>query len=183
MRITPEYASLNKQLHEERVDYGQSGGRHLESVRGICQVFGIRSILDYGCGKQTLLEALRLPYARGYDPCIPGLDIEPAPAELVVCTDVLEHIEPDCLDEVLKHIRALTLRVFFTAISLRQAKKFLPDGRNTHLIVQPAKWWMAKMMDHFEIDTVRATDVEFQGVFRTPTEGSRDPILQNNIRK
>lgn len=183
MRITPEYAELNRQLHASRVDYGQLGNKHVESVRGIAQVFQVRSILDYGCGKQTLLETLRLPYARGYDPCVPGLDLEPKSAEMLVCTDVLEHIEPDCLEEVLDHLKALTKRVIFVAISLREAKKTLPDGRNTHLIVRPARWWLAKLLDRFEPDTIRATDGELQCVLRVPGEPSRDPILTNNIRK
>lgn len=183
MRITPEYAELNRQLHASRVDYGQMGNRHLDSVRGVAQVFQVKSILDYGCGKQTLLEALRLSYARGYDPCVAGLDLEPAPADLVVCTDVLEHIEPECIDDVLDHLKALTKRVLFVAISLRQAKKSLPDGRNTHLLVKPAKWWLEKLFDRFEPDTVRCTDDEIQAVFRVAGEPARDPIIQNNIRK
>lgn len=183
MRITPEYAELNRQLHASRIDYGQMGHKHLESVRGVAQVFQVKSILDYGCGKQTLLEALRLPYARGYDPCVPGLDLDPTPADLVVCTDVLEHIEPDCIDEVLDHVRALTKRVLFVAISLRPAKKTLPDGRNTHLIIQTAKWWLTKLLDRFDADTIRATNDELQGVFRVAGEAAREPILQNNIRK
>lgn len=183
MLITPEYAALNRQLHASRVDYGQLGSRHLESVRGIAQVFQVRSILDYGCGKQTLLESLRLPYARGYDPCIPGLDLEPAPAELVICTDVLEHVEPSCIDEVLDHLRHLTKRVLFVAISLRPAKKTLPDGRNTHLLIQPAKWWLVKLFERFEPDTIRATDEELQAVFRVAGEAAREPVIQNNIRK
>lgn len=183
MLITPEYAELNRQLHASRVDYGQLGHKHVDSVRGVAQVFQVRSILDYGCGKQTLLEALRLPYARGYDPCIAGLDGDPKPAELVICTDVLEHIEPECLDDVLDHIRSLTKRVLFTAISLREAKKTLPDGRNTHLIVQNAKWWLAKLLDRFDPDTIRATNDELQAVFRVPGEAAREPVIQQNIRK
>lgn len=183
VRITPEYAELNRQLHETRVDYGQMGSRHLESVRGVAQVFNVRSILDYGCGKQTLLEVLRLPYARGYDPCVPGLDADPKPAEFVICTDVLEHVEPECIDKVLDHIRALTTRVIFVVISLRAAKKTLPDGRNTHLIIRPAKWWIEQLMSRFEPDTIRATDTELQAVFRVSGEPSRDPIIQNNVRK
>ncbi len=182
-RITPAYADLNRQLHASRVDYGQMGHKHLESVRGVAQVFQVRSILDYGCGKQTLLEALRLPYARGYDPCIPGLDAEPAPADLVICTDVLEHVEPDCLDAVLNHLRSLTKRVLFASISLREAKKTLPDGRNTHLIIQPSRWWLERLLARFDMDTCRATDGELQCVLRVAGEPSREPILTNNIRK
>jgi hypothetical protein len=117
--ISPEYAALNRQLHEERLDYGSMGSKHADSVRGIAQVYDCRSLLDYGCGNQTLLEALRLPWARGYDPCVPGLDGTPEPADLVVCTDTLEHVEPECIEAVLDHIRSLSKRLLYVSISLR----------------------------------------------------------------
>ena len=183
MRITPAYLEQNRLLHEQRVDYGQMGHKHLESVRGVAQVFQVRSILDYGCGKQTLLEALRLPYARGYDPCIPGLDAEPAPADMVVCTDVLEHIEPECIDAVLDHLKALTKRVFFGTVSLQPAKKTLPDGRNTHLLLRNSKWWLTQFIERFEMDTCRSTEGELQIVLRAFGEAARDTNIVNNIRK
>jgi len=183
MRITPTYIEQNRLLHDQRVDYGQMGHKHLESVRGVAQVFGVRSILDYGCGKQTLLEALRLPYARGYDPCVPGLDAEPEPADLVVCTDVLEHIEPECIEAVLDHLKALTKRVFFGTVSLQPAKKTLPDGRNTHLLLRPAKWWLMQFMERFTMDTCRCTEGEVQLVLRAYGEPAHDTTIVNNIRK
>jgi hypothetical protein len=182
-RITSAYADLNRQLHSERVDYGAIGHRHADSVRGIAQVYGIKSLLDYGCGKQTLLETLRLPWARGYDPCVPGLDGEPQPADLVVCTDTLEHVEPECIEAVLDHIKSLARRLVFVNISLRAAKKTLPDGRNTHLIIQPSAWWMWRLLARWELDTARATEAELTAVLRVPGESARDPVLVNNVRK
>ena len=78
---------------------------------------------------------------REYDPAVPGKDAEPQPADLVICTDVLEHIEPDCLNDVLDHIRQVSLKYAFVNVSTRPAVKFLQDGRNAHLIIQPADWW------------------------------------------
>lgn len=181
--ITPAYRDLNVALHHQRPDYGMGGVRHLESVRTTAQVYDVCSLLDYGCGKQTLIEALRVPWARGYDPCVPGLDGEPKPADLVVCTDVLEHIEPDCLEAVLDHLRSLSKRLFFTSISLVPAKKVLPDGRNTHLIVQPAAWWLWRLLARWEPDTLRCDGQLLTGLFRVPGEASRgfDPV--NNKRK
>ncbi|CAB4192509.1 hypothetical protein UFOVP1244_34 [uncultured Caudovirales phage] len=182
-RITPEYLELNKKMHDERVDYGHIGARHAESIIGVAKVYECQSLLDYGCGKQTLIEALRVPWARGYDPCIPGLDAEPKPAELVVCTDTLEHIEPHCLEAVLDHIKSLTLRLFFVSICVLPSKKTLADGRNTHLIVQPAAWWLWRLLPRWELDTARSTERELTAVMRVPGERSRDPVTINNIRK
>lgn len=181
--ITPTYTALNKQLHRERPDYGSYGHRHIESVSGLVRVFEIRSLLDYGCGKGTLLEKLRLPFARGYDPAIPGMNLDPKPAELVVCTDVLEHVEPDCLEAVLEHLAALTQRVLFVNIALTPAKKSLPDGRNAHLSLHTANWWLRKCLQWWQIDCCRATDSEFEAVFRVEGEAARDMRVTNNVRK
>lgn len=183
VRISPEYLSLNRQLHADRVDYGHGGHRHLDSVRGIAQVYDCRSILDYGCGKQTLVEALRLKWARAYDPCIPGLDLDPEPADFVVCTDVLEHVEPECIDAVLDHIKSLTKRVVFFSISLTPAKKSLPDGRNTHLLVQTTRWWLDKLLSRWTLDTARNSDSELAIMMRVAGEPAREPSLTNNVRK
>lgn len=181
--ISPEYRALNAKLHEQRIDYGARGNKHLESVKGVCSVFGVQSLLDYGCGKQSLIEALRVPWARGYDPCVPGLDGAPDPAELVVCTDVLEHIEPEKIDAVLDHIQALAGRLVYLSISLVPAKKTLPDGRNTHLLVRPCKWWLEKLLARWEMDTCRNADGELSIVLRVEGEGAREPVFTNNIRK
>ena len=63
-------------------------------------------MLDYGAGKGRLGEALRKmlpnpPVIHCYDPAAPEWAGEPAPCEMVVCIDVLEHVEPGYLDPVL----------------------------------------------------------------------------------
>ena len=55
--------------------------------------------------------------------------------------DVLEHIEPECLDEVLDHLARITGKILFVAISTIPAKRYLTDGRNTHLIIREGDWW------------------------------------------
>ena len=51
----------------------------------------------------------------------------------MICTDVLEHIEPDCLQAVLGHLRQVSREYTFVNISTRAAVKSLHDGRNAHL--------------------------------------------------
>lgn len=111
-----------------------------------------RTALDFGSGKGTLAKAIgeRFPIAE-YDPAIPGKDETPEPAELVICTDVLEHIEPVHLNAVLRELARLSQRKLFFNIALREASKTLPDGRNTHLIVKPAEWWREKLERFFYI--------------------------------
>ena len=82
-----------------------------------------------------------------YDPCIEGLDTPPEPHDVVACTDVLEHIEIDCLPAVLADLRRLSRRAAFLTIATGPAKKYLADGRNAHLIQQGSKWWIPKLWE------------------------------------
>ncbi len=146
MVITAKYKEMNRVLHEEQPFYGRSGKKwapYLTHLEG-------RDVLDYGCGKGSLASRLPFPIAE-YDPAIPGKDALPEPHDVVVCTDVLEHIEPECLDSVLAHLRSLIKVEGFFVISTRPARKTLPDGRNAHLIIQPWEWWAAKLREYFRI--------------------------------
>ncbi len=129
------------------------------------RAFGSRDILDYGCGQRTLERDLGFAI-RNYDPCISGLDAAPDPADLVVCTDVLEHIEPECLDEVLDDLQRLTRNAGFFVIATRPAEKTLPDGRNAHLIQEPLGWWMPKLTARFEVTQLKEMVGEFAVVVR-----------------
>jgi hypothetical protein len=150
MLISDEYRALNAQLHRDRPDYGTSGHKWADAVMMLAKERGANTVLDYGCGKRTLRGALPLLNERDfrlyeYDPAIPGLDAAPSPADLVVCTDVLEHIEADCLNAVLDDLRRCTRKVAFLEIATRPAVKTLADGRNAHLIVEPPEWWLPKL--------------------------------------
>lgn len=141
--ITPEYIDEQKLLHRSEA-YGSRGFNWGYLIAGIAVIEKCKSILDYGCGKGTLAQTLEKAGfdARRYDPAIPEFAAAPTKAQLVACVDVLEHIEPECLDDVLDHLAALTKRVLFVAISTRKAKRFLSDGRNTHLIIEDGEtWW------------------------------------------
>jgi 2-polyprenyl-3-methyl-5-hydroxy-6-metoxy-1,4-benzoquinol methylase len=71
----------------------------------------------------------------------------PKPCDLVVCTDVLEHVEEDKIDSVLDHIFRLSAKSTYLVISTKPAKTILPDGRNAHLIIRPLDWWMKKITE------------------------------------
>ena len=161
MLISEEYRNLNLELHQRNPHYGVSGQKWAEQISEICSAIGAKTILDYGCGKQTLGMALSHLLIVGYDPAIPGLDAPPEPADLTVCTDVLEHIEPDCLDAVLDDLERLALKGVFLTVATRPAKKFLADGRNAHLIQQPAEWWLPKIMQRWHLKIFHAKDGEF----------------------
>lgn len=167
MLISEAYRAQNVQLHVERPDYGTSGAKAAGLVDATLRRFGCRSLLDYGCGKQLLVAALRLPAAievQQYDPAIPGLEADPLPADCVACTDVLEHVEPDCLDAVLDHLRSLALRCVVLLVATREAKKTLPDGRNAHLLVRPMAWWLPQLMARWDVFMLQAGNGYFMAV-------------------
>lgn len=147
--ISEEYRRLNAALHNENAEYGSySGRKYADFVLEAMRRTGSRTVLDYGCGKGTLKEVLG-PIVSNYDPAIPEWSAEPEQADLVVCTDVLEHVEPEFLDSVIKHIRGLAKRAVFFVVSCRPAHKTLPDGRNAHLTVESADWWIKKLSSKF----------------------------------
>lgn len=150
--ISQDYAEQNKKLHENNPVYGVSVMRHKKIIEDIYKSIEARSLLDYGCGKGLLAKNLDFPIWE-YDPAITGKDKPPRPADLVVCVDVLEHIEPEYLESVLKDIARCILKVGYFVINTGKSVKTLPDGRNTHLIQQGKEWWTETLSKYFLVPT------------------------------
>ncbi len=148
--IGVEYRKLLERKHCEEGDWGTSSHVWADAVRQLSDRRETRDILDYGCGKRSLEHALGFSI-KNYDPGIPELADPPVPAEIVVCTDVLEHVEPEHIDAVLLDLERVTRSVGFFTISTRPAYHLLPDGRNAHLIVESAAWWKERLEAHFRI--------------------------------
>ena len=128
----------------------------------------IDHLLDYGCGHNLSLTKTLKPERefkyQAYDPGVPDYAEEPEPAEMVVCIDVLEHIEPDLLENVLDHLERLTQKVLFATVHTGPAGKILPDGRNAHLIQRPPEWWLPKLLERFELQGFSARGNGFEVV-------------------
>jgi hypothetical protein len=144
------YITQNRLLHEQNPVYGITSLNYLDTIKLIYEKIHARSLLDYGCGKGMLGKNLDFPIWE-YDPAIPGKDEAPRPADLVVCIDVLEHIEPEFLDITLDDIARCTKLVAFFIVYPNASVKTLPDGRNTHLIQEGRDWWMEKLSEYFII--------------------------------
>jgi len=69
----------------------------------------------------------------------------------VTCIDVLEHIEPELLENVLDDLQRVVDKYGLFTIHTGPAQKILPDGRNAHLIQQPLAWWSEKLIKRFTI--------------------------------
>lgn len=153
--ISEEYRKMQQQLHKNP-DYGVASVHYAPLVAEVLESVGAKELLDYGAGKGrlgiSLKQHLRRPLSiRHYDPAIPECSAPPEPCGFVACIDVLEHIEPGLLDNVLDDLQRVTLGVGVFTVHTGAAGKFLPDGRNAHLIQQPPAWWLPKFMDRFEL--------------------------------
>ena len=168
--ISKEHLKQNRQMHARRRSFGGGGWKWAEHVRDLLMHMEIDAArsgckpdwLDYGCGEETLHNAVvRLDRRvgkgceyQGYDPGVRGKDVLPSPAHLVTCTDALEHVEPGKLDAVLAHINELTGVQAFLVIALNPANKTLPNGSNTHLILESPEWWMQRVAKAMRMCTV-----------------------------
>lgn len=176
--ISDEYRALNRQLHEEEGSiYGRGGNSWVGDVSDVRE--DGESVLDYGCGKGNFKKWAPFPVAE-YDPAIPGKDSEPEAADIVVCTDVLEHVEPDRIDKVIGHIYALTKRAAFITIALQPSKQVLADGRNAHLIIESADWWREKLAAYFQFSRFEIGEAQLI-VVAQPVRELKDIIAKGAI--
>lgn len=172
--ITESYRAQQEHLHET-TNYGTASIQYAPLVSQIIDRMGISHLLDYGSGKSCNLG--KTLFSRGsscqpklehitpgekfkyqaYDAGVPSLAGLPIPAQMVACIDVLEHIEPECLEDVLDHLKSLTEAVLFCTIHTGPAAKVLPDGRNAHINQQPMQWWLPKLWERFDLHSVQVT--------------------------
>lgn len=151
--ISPEYAEEQKALHAKG-NYGTASLQYGRIVSTLVEQTQAKTLLDYGCGSMQNLKTVldcEVLY-RGYDPAVPQFSRK-EPSDLVTCIDVLEHIEPDLLDNVLDDLMMLTDKWAFVTVHTGPAVKTLRDGRNAHLIQKPASWWLPRFLQRWELWT------------------------------
>jgi hypothetical protein len=164
--ISDDYRRMQQQLHQNP-DYGTASVHYAPLVADVLNAVGADELLDYGAGKGRLGATLKQHIPRPlvihhYDPAVPEWSAPPKPCKFVACIDVLEHIEPDLIDNVLDDLARVTIGVGVFTVQTGQAVKVLPDGRNAHLIQKPPAWWLPKIIDRFELITYnRLPPVDF----------------------
>jgi hypothetical protein len=148
--ISKEYRKQNQIMHANGKFDGHDALIYLPEIEDAKKRFNVQSTLDFGCGTGVLPDTTR------YDPCVPVYAAYPEPHDMVVSTDVLEHIEPEHLLDTLQEIADLTLVVGFHAICLEPDKsKLLPDGRNPHQSLHLPKEWVDMHAPLYSKVTVR----------------------------
>lgn len=161
--ITEPYRQQLIELHKSDPRFGVIGEQMAPAVAKILNDHNLTELLDYGCGKLGLLNALKGKLKnptrfQAYDPAgDEELRNPPTPMQMVACLDVLEHVEPEYVDSVLDDIERCAQICALISVSTTYAHKNLPDGRNVHLSVHPDTWWLPKIMERFVLHVFQKT--------------------------
>ena len=168
MLISENYRKEQEELHQNP-NYGVASVQFAPLVTNIINKLGVTELLDYGAGKGRLAENIRPDHKMEielYDPARPEWSEAPNPRDFVTCIDVLEHIEPDLLDNVLDDLKRVTRGVGFFTIHTGPAVKTLSDGRNAHLIQEDFRWWLPKLWERFDLHSYQLTPGGFYVVVK-----------------
>lgn len=168
--VSEEYKSQLRILHEDQKFFSR-GTKVKFRIEPYLEKYNPQSLIDFGCGKGGLFKELAktIKKTAGYDPGVPEFDALPNDKfESLICLDVLEHIEPDRLDDTLKVMDSLFTKSSFLIVASYPAKKYLPDGRNAHLILESYEWWVDKLSSNIKGKIVWSTNTP---IIKTPKRG------------
>lgn len=158
------------------------GERHVKTAINAMQIKPGSDLIDFGCGtgrpaqmfKNMGITVLGIDFAAN---CLdPDVDIHFMISNLweiptcVVsdygfCTDVMEHIPPEKVDEVLHRIwNACEKACYFNIACFKDGFGRLV-GKPLHLTVQSPDWWKSKLEAHWEgVDVIHNGPREFTAV-------------------
>ena len=169
MKPSQEYHDLidsYKVLHQEEGKFkGISLVPLVPTLMSLVKENNCKTLLDYGCGKAIPYDKdrckevdLRHPIQKLcnlksfdlYDPAYEKYTTLPNKKyDIVVCTDVLEHIAEQDIDYVLTKIFSCSNKIVFLNISCQPALKHFKEGKfkgkNVHISVFDPSWWGHKI--------------------------------------
>ena len=169
MKPSQEYHDLidsYKVLHQEEGKFkGISLVPLVPTLMSLVKENNCKTLLDYGCGKAIPYDKnrckevdLRHPIQKLcnlksfdlYDPAYEKYSkLSKKKYDIVVCTDVLEHIAEQDIDYVLTEILSRSKKIVFLNISCQPALKHFKQGKlkgkNVHISVFDPSWWGHKI--------------------------------------
>ena len=115
------------------------------------------NVLDFGCGKgwqytrQNVHEYWGIPMPTLYDPYVAKYNkmagYRSKYFDMVLCVDVMEHILPNEVDNVLHSVFFLGNFVYFH-IDTKPAIKTFSCGTNFHTSLHDEDWWINKLNEY-----------------------------------
>lgn len=157
MLTLEESHNLYRQTHTKFPSNFKGFSLHkwIPDIGMLIKTSNIKTVLDFGCGKAGCWNQYDLKGLWGltevalYDPGVESYNKLPEKRfDLVICTDVLEHVPEHLLNEVLTQITTRARKAVFCTISTRPASKTLVDGSNAHANVQNESWWRNKLIKY-----------------------------------
>ena len=116
----------------------------------VCYDVGVRQLRQRPCsGAKDCVERCPWVHPKSKSPC------EKTPIfDGVFSTDMLEHIERQDLPRILRDMMTFLTSedrptFAFFSVSCIPADKFLPDGRNVHVTMEPPEWWIPMLTEQF----------------------------------
>ena len=133
--------------------------KHIPEIAQLARENHCESILDFGCGKALFWNSpLWKPIFNQsikkltlHDPYIAKYSKNPLDGprhDMVVCTDVMEHVPEEDTDEFLKTLFKCARRLVFMNISTVPARKTFKDGTNLHINLKTEKEWIELINKH-----------------------------------
>ncbi len=153
---TDAYLELCEHEHSKK-EWGVTSHLMAERLLPFLEASGTKEFLDYGAGRGTLKKCMSMAKfdVTEYDPAIAKISETPEPNDFVICLDVLEHVEPECLHNVLADLKRVVKKEAYFIIALVPAFSTLKDGRNAHIMLQTDEWWYRTLSKYFTIEMCR----------------------------
>ena len=158
-----DYIKQYELLYKIKKNYGKTSIKLYDMLEKIINDLNISSVLDYGCGKSKLLDLIKknkkIKIYR-YDPAIKKYSkLTKNKTDLVICTDVLQHVPLYDLDRVLKEIKSKGIYILFY-IKCTNHKTKLPNGTYANCTVYDKKWWLEKLSNYYDdIKEIKISDL------------------------
>jgi hypothetical protein len=139
------YIQQHRQMHRVTKRFrGHSLVPHIAEIDRLMAEHGCDTLLDYGCGKAAYWpDHWRVT---GYDPAYEPYSQRPGGTyDMVICTDVMEHIPESATASTLREIFGYSRRWVYLSISTRTSDKQMPAGGSVHVNVKPRTWWQEQL--------------------------------------
>lgn len=165
--ITEEYKKALLDIHSS-AHWGTTGGVYAGDtiVEFIKAYPDIKTILDYGCGEGALKKWVEDSGITDkdwtqHDPCVAEFSKRPEGRfDLVITTDVLEHVEEEHIDDVIDDLNNLTGKYLFNEIACYFARSYFRGGpykgKDLHISVKAPDHWMLRL-DRSDMKLITST--------------------------